>query len=297
MQDGRQDLGDGLAAKAPSSREQLIQHGAEAEDVGPHVSGLPLRLLRRHVCRGPEHGAFDGLRRVDLFVQDLGEAEVEELRGAAPGHQDVGRLEIAMQNAAPMRLFERARDRQRRSNDIVDGERAAKRLTLDVLEDEIIRTEIVELADVGMVQRRDGARLLFEPLEVIGQPLDRDRAPQPRVAGLPHLAHAARADGRFQQVRAELKTRGPLGHAGDSIVMAATSCTRRQAFAARRLVDAPRRLASAAAVGSRRGTCPAASRRCRNPHALPPRVRCLAKSRPEVYRPLARPKQDGLTRP
>src|SRR5450432_4796743 len=75
------------------------------------------------------------------------------------------------------------------------------------LHHQVIGADIVNLADVGMVQRGDGAGLAFEAVGEGGlRKLDGDRAVETRVAGLPHLAHAARAEGREQFVGSELFT-------------------------------------------------------------------------------------------
>ncbi len=48
------------------------------------------------------------------------------------------------------------------------------------------------------------ARLAFEPLREFGlQDFERDEAVEPRIAGLPHLAHPARTDGREEFTGAE----------------------------------------------------------------------------------------------
>src|SRR5271167_4968603 len=74
----------------------------------------------------------------------------------------------------------------------------------------ILHTDVIDGEDVGMVQRRDAARLLLEtvhPLGVggdgLGQHLDGNGAVQPRVASAVHLAHAALADGRDDFVGAK----------------------------------------------------------------------------------------------
>ena len=55
-----------------------------------------------------------------------------------------------------------------------------------------------------MIQRRHRVRLAREPLAELGfGDLDGHRAVQPRVAGLPHLAHAALAKRGFDEVRAD----------------------------------------------------------------------------------------------
>jgi hypothetical protein len=93
-----------------------------------------------------------------------------------------------------------------------------KRLSLEVLHDQVGRTlvlaDIVESADVWVIQCRDGAPFPIEALAKLriagklrGKNLDRDRAVEPRVARLVDLAHAARAKGGLDLVRAEAETR------------------------------------------------------------------------------------------
>ena len=65
----------------------------------------------------------------------------------------------------------------------------------------LVAVDIVERADVGMVQRGDGARLALEALHCgavrsqgFRQKLHRDRAPQPGIFSLINHAHAAAAE-------------------------------------------------------------------------------------------------------
>ena len=60
---------------------------------------------------------------------------------------------------------------------------------------------VMQRADVGMVQARDGPSLAIEALpgvrtagEMLGQDLDGDGAIEPRVAGAVDLSHAARTE-------------------------------------------------------------------------------------------------------
>ena len=82
-----------------------------------------------------------------------------------------------------------------------------QRLAFEMLHHEVVRcrraADVVDAADVGMVERGDGARLALEACpqvrivsDVARQDLDRDRAIEARVARLVDLAHAAGADGR-----------------------------------------------------------------------------------------------------
>jgi hypothetical protein len=58
-----------------------------------------------------------------------------------------------------------------------------------------------------MIQRRDCARFLLEPLVMRGfQAFDRDNASQRCIPRLPYLAHAPRADGREDLIGAQTVT-------------------------------------------------------------------------------------------
>jgi hypothetical protein len=74
--------------------------------------------------------------------------------------------------------------------------------------------DVVQRADVGMAQGRDGLGLALETLAEIGvvlkvrrKSLDGDGAIQPRVAGFVNLAHAAHANQRGDFIRADTSTK------------------------------------------------------------------------------------------
>ena len=80
--------------------------------------------------------------------------------------------------------------------------------------DQVVRAidgaDVVDAADVGMVERRDRAGLALEACPQIGiaanvtrQDLDRDRTVQPRVAGFVDLAHPAGAERADDFIRTE----------------------------------------------------------------------------------------------
>ena len=70
--------------------------------------------------------------------------------------------------------------------------------------------DVVNRANVWMIERRSGARLALEAFprvirrKRLGQNLNCYVAMQPRVPGTVHLSHPALADGRKDFVRAEL---------------------------------------------------------------------------------------------
>ena len=74
--------------------------------------------------------------------------------------------------------------------------------------------DVVERADMRMIQLRDEPRLALEPRAAVGvvrevraQQFDRDRSIKPRVAREVDLAHSADAEGRLNFVRAEVRAR------------------------------------------------------------------------------------------
>ncbi len=78
----------------------------------------------------------------------------------------------------------------------IERHRTFGRFALDVLHHQVIRADVVQRANVGMIQRGDGPRLLLEALgELFVGDFDGYNAVQPRVAGLVDDTHPARADG------------------------------------------------------------------------------------------------------
>ena len=74
--------------------------------------------------------------------------------------------------------------------------------------------DIVQRADMRMIQAGEGAGLMLETLacgiaiEMRSQDLNRDRTVEPCIAGAIHLAHAAGPDGRNNLVRTKARPSG-----------------------------------------------------------------------------------------
>lgn len=76
---------------------------------------------------------------------------------------------------------------------------------LDHFHDEVVGADIVERADVGVIEGGDGSGFAFEALAEIGLgELDGDFAVEACVAGFVDNAHAAFADGGEDLVGADL---------------------------------------------------------------------------------------------
>ena len=144
--------------------EQLVQNGAQGEDVGAQVDRGGVRdLLGGHVPGGAHGGPGDGLARPGPLAGDLGDSEVRDLGDHAVtlrGQQDVVRLEVPMQHPGGVSgahslqhlLEEIERILQGHSAALVQTVRQAE--SLDVLHDEADLAVVVD--DVG---HRDQVRV------------------------------------------------------------------------------------------------------------------------------------------
>jgi hypothetical protein len=153
-----------------------------------------LDLLRRHVEHCPDnrpqsgalhrrsllHGGHrDGARR----SAQLRETEVQELgvhrrrAGTAAYEKDVGWLEVAMDDAQPMRRVKAVCELDGDPHGEVDRERTSveargERFALEKRHHEVVHAErfpdVVDPADVRVIELGDGTRLALEPRAAIG---------------------------------------------------------------------------------------------------------------------------------
>ena len=127
---------DGLALEQPPPREHLVEHDPERPDVGPPVGHAARRLLRRHVGRGAEDHPLHGrahrqrrrlrelrlrARRRSGRIHRLGEPEVEDFDFPFDGSLDVLRLQVSVDDALFVRLFERLGDLQSDGEAFIEG--------------------------------------------------------------------------------------------------------------------------------------------------------------------------------
>jgi hypothetical protein len=94
-----------------------------------------------------------------------------------------------------------------------DATTIAGRRARDEFDDEVVGPEVVERADVRVVERSNRARFALEPLAEFGRAnLDRDVAAETGVASPVDLAHPARSDAPVDLVWSE-PFAGAEGHA------------------------------------------------------------------------------------
>jgi len=139
-----------------------------------------------------------------LWGLQLRQPEVQELR-ARSGQHDVAGLQISMHHALAMSLVQRVSDLDGMLQGLVERQGAllqsiGERVSFDVLHDHeihaILAADVVERADVGMVQAGDGPGFTLETLlelgvvgEVRRRDLDGDRSVEAGVFGLVDLTH------------------------------------------------------------------------------------------------------------
>ena len=219
------------ARERQPARRHLVADDAAGEEIGAAIDVAASRLLRRHIRHGAERDpdrrrVLAGCaRRVGLAFgaargeRELRDAEVEHLRLPAARDEDVRRLDVAVHDALGVRGIERVGDLDRDVERAIEGQRPARDLFLERAAVEqlhhhvllaVVLADVVQRADVRMVQRRGDARLATEPVERLAargqlrrQELQRDVPPEPHVFGAVDDAHPSAAKAVDDPVRAD----------------------------------------------------------------------------------------------
>ncbi len=200
----------------PTAGQQLEEQQAERVDIGRCRDRLAGELLgagvlgrREELCRA---GLSEPAEAGRFGVEELGDAEVEQPYLAAFGQQDVGRLQIAVNDEVDMGVVHRLADLLEQGQALVetesplvggDGERSA----VDILEGKVgdaglVDATVEELGDAAVGEA--GERFALDPeaapelaaLEPPPNPFQRDLAAEAGFVALgePDLAHAALAE-------------------------------------------------------------------------------------------------------
>jgi hypothetical protein len=209
--------------------EELVEHHAQRVHVGGHRHRRAGELLGRRVPGGEQARARVRApgRVVVRVVEQLGDAEVEQLGRAVGVDEHVRRLEVAVHHEVAVGVRHRLAHALHEPQALGDAQAprlavAVDRLAAHVLHGEPRRAVVgdagVEQAgDVRVLEAREHAPLAQEPLDAPGrgEPAAGDhleRHGEPHVGALGEVdgAHAAAADERPDRVRAE----APPGHRG-----------------------------------------------------------------------------------
>jgi hypothetical protein len=99
---------------------------------------------------------------------------------------------------------ERVADLDGEAQRLVEWQRTAERGAIDELHDQIVRSDIVQLADMRMIQGSNRPGFTLESIAMLPlQRFDRNRSTETRVDGLVHLSHAAGANQGDEFIRSE----------------------------------------------------------------------------------------------
>jgi hypothetical protein len=201
-----------LALEDHRAGQRAEQHAAERVDVGARVDLDALRLLRRHVV-GRAHREARSRQGFLGGGDRLRQPEVGQERVLAPvvaRHEDVRRLDVAVDQPVPVGLVERAGDL---ADDRDGARRLERRLGLEDLAQvgalDVVHGHVQQPVLLAGVEDLDGVRVVDgggEPalalearpeLVVLGHrrldQLERDAAPERQVRGAIHHGHAAAA--------------------------------------------------------------------------------------------------------
>ncbi len=210
-----------LVERGPAGQE-LKERAAQAVDVCADVGLVRvLGLFRGHVVQRAQGMARAGHRAGRLFRFEAGQPQVQQLHLAGGAEHQVRGLHVPVDQAGLVRALEAQGCLAHHLAGIGHRQRPgmAQHLLevhpIDQLHDQETRAldfpGVQGLDDVRMVQSSDGLHLAFESGHGAligqssgGQHFERHLAPQARVAGLVHGAHAALAQLVEQLVVAQL---------------------------------------------------------------------------------------------
>ena len=219
---------DAVAGGRQRAGEQAEQQQPECIDIGRGRDLAAAQLLGR----GVGDGQLRGGRPAAAAVDQLGDAEVEQLGFALVVDQDVARLDVAMHDQVAVCMRDRGADLAEQHEARAQRQRLARapvgdRGAVDVVDrhprlPERVDAGVDEARDVGVRQPREDAAFAGEPLRERGDAaahaLDRDALLDRAVGAFaePDVAHAAAADQPQQSVRPEpfRRRRRDLGFAG-----------------------------------------------------------------------------------
>ena len=205
-----------LARVRQLAGDHLIDHDAKRIEIGGFIDLEALRLFGRNIVDAAHDHA--GLRdAAGIFGDCAGNTKVRELHHIVFGDQDVGGLDVAVEDTLPMRVGKAACnlrgivDRDGLRNRLVRSDLFRERFAVDELHHDIVfiafASDVVHVDDVRMRELGRRLRFIIEALDeivvggiLIAQYLDRNTATQKRIRAGVDDRHAAVAEATFDAV-------------------------------------------------------------------------------------------------
>ena len=167
-------------AKGVLSGDQFVQHETECELVRTKVERTAAGLLRRHIARGSgdgtevrvHRGSVASVARFFVVQPKFSQAEIQNLDGLSRD-DDVLWLQVSVDDAHFMGLGESFGDLHGDGNYVAHrwnavGNQLPQSRPFDELQhqkiDALIVPDVVQGADIGVGEFRNGARFMLEPL-------------------------------------------------------------------------------------------------------------------------------------
>ncbi len=163
-------------AERPGSRQQLVSHYRQGEDVARDVDAVAAKLLGAGIAR--RQHAFPRQRNVRGAGQQLGGAEIQQLHGAFGIDQDVPGLQIAMDDQAPVGIVDRVRHLKNQQQPALHAQPSLIAVLVDGLSLHQFRDEVgiagggdapvQKAGDVVVIQRSEKLPLGQEAAQELG---------------------------------------------------------------------------------------------------------------------------------
>ena len=152
--DSRDELGRCQAARLQRqpAGEELVQQNAERVRVGGHADPLTRHLLRARVRRRHDRVRLGHAFALSDGVHQLRDPEVEKLRVAVTGHEDVAGLQVPVRDQLAVGVGDRVADPEEEAKTLLDAQAArvapcGDRLAVDELHHQV-RRAVVRAASV-----------------------------------------------------------------------------------------------------------------------------------------------------
>ena len=218
--------GERVRTKRIAAAQELVRNDAEGKDVGLLRHALTANLLGNHIFHGSEYRA----RFRELALADFGYDEIENFDDTASNNEDVGRLDVTMDDPMCVSFGQTGRhliddgDLLRERERLLLPKKGRQGRALEKLHHEkggvAFLEQLVHRDDVRVLKLPCGLCLLqesFPKLSLVGRIRDRHRldchgATEPRVDGAIDHAHGATADETAHLVPTDLVGNDNFGH-------------------------------------------------------------------------------------